>query len=118
MSTKTPNQDRDPLDELLKSWKVEAALPPRFQEEVWRRIARAEQRSASPISGWLSGLAGLLASHLRRPIGTAVYLSTLLIVGSLAGIWRSDRKVDQTEIAWRTAYLQAVAPAVPFHAQP
>ncbi|MBL9207375.1 MAG: hypothetical protein JNN01_20005 [Opitutaceae bacterium] len=118
MSTKTPNQDRDPLEELLKSWKVEATLPPRFQEDVWRRIDRAEQRSASSISKWFIGLAAHWASLLRKPIGAAAYLSTLLIVGSLTGVWRSDRKVDQTEIAWRAAYLQAVVPAAPFAYHP
>ncbi len=119
MSTRTPNQNRDPLDDLLKSWKVEATLPARFQDEVWRRIARAEERSASlSISTWLLGLTARLASVLRRPIGAAIYLSTFLVVGSLTGVWRSDRTADQTEMAWRAAYLQAVVPAAPFTSQP
>lgn len=119
MSTKKPNENRDPLDDLLKSWKVEATLPARFQDQVWRRIAQSEERSALPsISTWFLGLTAHLASVLRRPIGTAVYLSTLLVVGSLAGIWRSGREVDQTQIEWRTAYLEAVVPTAPFTSQP
>ena len=36
----------------------------------------------------------------------------LLAVGLLAGGWRSDHYANQTEAAWRTAYLHAVTPTL------
>lgn len=118
MSTETSDNDSDSLNELLKSWKVEASLPPRFQEQVWRRIARAEEKSAWPVSAWLLRLAALGADLLRKPIGATAYVSMLLAVGVLAGVWRSDRYADRTEAAWRTAYLQAVTPTLSLQIQP
>jgi hypothetical protein len=118
MSTETSNNDSDPLDELLKSWKVEASLPPRFQEQVWRRIACAEEEPAWPVSAWLLRLAALGANLLRKPVGAAAYVSVLLAIGILAGVWRSDHYANQTEAAWRTAYLQAVTPTPSLESQP
>jgi hypothetical protein len=118
MSTETSKNDSDSLGELLKSWKVEASLPPQFRDRVWRRIARAEEKSAWPISAWLPRLAEVAASLLRRPLGATAYVSTLLVVGSMAGVWRSDHYANRTEAAWRMAYLQAVTPTPSPPSQP
>lgn len=110
MSTEKSNNDSDSLGELLQSWKVDAPLPPRFQEQVWRRIARAEEKPASPISAWMLRLAAMGADLLRRPVGATAYFSVLLAMGILAGTWSANHYADQTEAAWRSAYLQAVTP--------
>lgn len=118
MKTEDGNCESDRLDELLGSWKVEAPLPPRFQEQVWRRIARAEEKPAWLVSAWVLRLVELGANLLRKPVGATTYFSVLLALGVLAGVWRSGQYADQTEAAWRTAYLQAVTPTVPLQLQP
>jgi hypothetical protein len=118
MKIEPSNDDPDTLAELLRSWKVEASLPPRFQEQVWRDIARAEEKPAWSISAWLLRIEALGIDLLRKPVGAAVYVSMLLAIGILAGVWRSDHYASQTETAWRKAYLQAVTPTLSLPSQP
>jgi hypothetical protein len=42
MNTNQPKHEDEPLRALLKEWKAKPSLPPRFQEQVWRRIEQAE----------------------------------------------------------------------------
>ena len=51
-SMKSKNSDGDdaPLDALLQEWKPKPALPTRFQEQVWRRIERAETAPVPTVS--------------------------------------------------------------------
>ncbi len=110
MKPEHPSDDDKRLHELLQDWRVEAPLPPRFQEGVWRKIARAD--AAAP-SGWRRGWDELIAGWtalLRRPVGAVAYLSALLLVGTVLGYWQSDRFGDQKEMAWRAAYVQSVYP--------
>jgi len=65
----TGHQSDDPqLSSLLRQARTAPALPPRFQQNVWRRLEAPEPapRSAS----WLDALASLVlrpAWHSRRP---------------------------------------------------
>ena len=107
MNTEKSNDAADPLNELLKSWKVEAFLPPHFRQQVWRRIACVDEKSSWPVAGLLQRLAALGADLLRKPVGAIAYVSVLMAMGILAGVWSSDHYANQTEAAWRTAYSLA-----------
>jgi hypothetical protein len=100
-----PGADED-LHGLLQSWRVDASLPPRFKEEVWRRIGRAEEKQRSV---W-RGLAEWLEVFSRRPAWAGVYVATLLALGVWAGLASADHYGEQVERSWQAAYVQSVSP--------
>jgi len=110
MNTERAGKDDRLLDELLRAWKVDEALPPSFQEQVWRRISLEESKQAPGVSAWLAGVAAAITSILRQPLGATAYLSILLLAGVAAGYWTSEQEVRQTEATWRTAYVRTVVP--------
>ncbi len=45
---------KNPLNALLKEWQPQADLPPRFESEVWRRIALPQEKPARWLNfDWL-----------------------------------------------------------------
>lgn len=82
------NQDRDNdagLEVLLQTWKVQQALPPRFHERVWQRLAL--EPSVGPKVLWLAAVQWL-SGALARPSLAVSYLAVLLAAGIAAGYWR------------------------------
>ena len=105
-----PNQDpenEDRLRALLRSWVVDTPLPPRFQEQVWRRIERAEPRPASPF---LAGFFRLVEVALPRPKVAFAYVTVLLALGITAGAWAVQAKTSRTDAALGLRYVQSVDP--------
>ena len=86
---------------LLRPARVSPALPPRFQQNVWRRIEKSE--SPAPAGSWLDALAVLVL----RPRFALAAAAVLLLAGVLAGT------LDGRQLARHDAqmnYLAAVAP--------
>jgi hypothetical protein len=100
------------LGDLLQSWKVATPLPPRFQERVWSRIDRAEARPVPGPADWWAGLVEFVTRTLRQPLGATAYVSAFLVAGVALGYWGSEHYAQQTEAAWRTAYLHSVTPTL------
>jgi hypothetical protein len=105
MNKENMNPADEKLGALLRASRVSPALPPRFQENVWRRIGDAEAPvlSRSRLS-WLDALAALVL----RPRFALATVTVLIIAGALLGVR------DGSQIARRdaqTQYLAAVAPA-------
>jgi hypothetical protein len=98
------NQSEDtPLGALLRQARVSPELPPRFQQNVWRRIEAAE----APVKTetWLDALAALIL----RPRFALAAAAVLLLAGVLAGTF------DGRQLARHDAemtYLASVAPHV------
>ncbi len=89
------------LTALLRESRPAPALPPRFQQNVWRRIEDAEMAAES--ESWLAALATLLLRP-RFAMATAV---VLLLAGIFAGM------ADGRQLARHDAqlnYLASVAP--------
>ena len=95
------------LSQVLREWKVQDSLPPRFQEQVWKRIDQAETRK--PQSG-LAALANWIDAAFRRPALAIVYVAVLLFVGLGAGYWQAQDKTAQSQAEWRARYVQSVDP--------
>jgi len=95
------NSDDNKLQELLRGSRPAPALPPRFQQNVWRRIEDAEA-SAQPAS-WLDALANLILRPRFALAAAAVLLLTGVFAGTLEG-----RQVARHEAQMN--YLAAVAP--------
>jgi hypothetical protein len=83
MRPENPIQNDEALNRALREWKVEAALPPRFREEVWRRIEHREV----PEPAWLAFLRRLSAAFARPSLAVS-YVTVLLLAGLLVGYWQ------------------------------
>ena len=89
------------LTALLRENRPAPALPPRFQQNVWRRIEDAEVAEES--KSWLATLAALIL----RPRFAVATAAVLLLAGIFAGM------ADGRQLARHDAqqnYLASVAP--------
>lgn len=105
MNTILSNEDDAKLSELLREWKVEVTLPPRFQDGVWRRIERTAVRPNlwHAFTHWVE-------STFNRPALAVSYVAVLLFVGLTTGYLRVQDTTAQAEARWRTAYVQSIDP--------
>ncbi len=96
-----------PLREALNRWEVNDPLPPRFGENVWRRIASAKTARAMPP--WAIWREWLDLAFAQRRVGLS-YLAALLTLGLLVGYreGRSGQREAEAQLAAR--YAQSVAP--------
>jgi hypothetical protein len=82
MTTDEPNDRDDALRKLLKEWRMETSVPLRFEEQVWRRIERAQLPSPPSlrlvIAHWIGAV-------LPRPALATSYVAALLVVGLTTG---------------------------------
>ena len=108
MKTNTPD-DNASLRALLREWKVEASLPPRFNEQVWRRIERDETALASSFS-FATLVTDWIATKLPRPALATAYLSALIVVGASVGWNQARQESARVTGDLRSRYVQAVDP--------
>lgn len=99
----SPNSPDDAaLRALLKSSRPAPTLPPRFEEQVWRRIeAAAAPQEAAPR--WLTALAGWFLQP-RLAVAAAI-----LVIAAGAGLGRATAQQQSLQTA-QARYLAAVAP--------
>jgi hypothetical protein len=107
MNENQPADSDETLSKLLRTWKPEAQLPPRFQEGVWRGIERAESQDSRPL--WHRLVARVQAA-LARPALAASYITVLLFAGLGAGYWRAADLTSHAQSEWRVRYVQSVDP--------
>ena len=93
--------DDAPLSALLRQARVSPGLPPRFQQNVWRRIEDAEA-PAAPAS-WLDALVAMILRPRFAVAAAAVLLLAGVSAGTLEGrqVARHDAQMN---------YLASVAP--------
>ena len=92
------------LGTLLRESRVSPALPPRFQEGVWRRIEEAEAPArATGGLGWMNALAALVL----RPRFALATAAVLIVAGTLFGVRDGNQMAKQDAQA---RYLAVVAP--------
>ncbi len=82
MNVEGPKEFDPALRATLRDWKIKEPLPPRFEEQVWQRIARRERQLST---GWFLVFIRRMGEVLVRPAPAASYLSVLLAIGLLAG---------------------------------
>jgi hypothetical protein len=92
------------LSALLRESRVSPALPPRFQEGVWRRIEEA----AAPVkvTGGIAWLDALVTLVLRPRFALAT-ATVLIVAGALLGVRDGNQMARQDAQA---RYLAVVAP--------
>lgn len=101
MNTSPPGDPQ--LRSLLREWRPDSALPPRFQEAVWRRLERADIAPPHPPATWWERLVGQL---LQPKWATAGLLATMLL-GGLSGFTSG---ADQAQRAAQDRYVSTVDP--------
>lgn len=87
------------FDSLLREARPSPALPPRFQENVWRRIENAEAGKKSV--SWLDALAALVLRP-RFAIATA---TALVLAGVLLGTHEGSQTARHDAQARYVAYI-------------
>jgi hypothetical protein len=104
------NQDNS-LRPLLKEWRVEASLPPRFQENVWRRI---ENLDASSVTLWQL-IRQRLESTFARPAVAVSYVTVLVAVGLVLGAKQGQLRSARAEVQLEARYVQSIDPYQKIH---
>jgi hypothetical protein len=94
------------LEQTLQEWRVTTPLPPRFQEQVWKRIERAEVPSISVSDA----LWAWLAVTFARPALAVAYVSVLLVVGLAFGFVQANAKAANLDRQLEARYVQSVDP--------
>jgi len=101
------NPNKDPLDGALAEWRVREPLPPRFQEQVWRRIADAGAEGTTTrwtiFENWLR-----LA--FARPAVALACAAVLLALGSGTGWWQAHEKSARIQSELGSRYVQSLDP--------
>src|SRR5512133_1629977 len=101
-----PESD-EALRKLLGQWPVKTPLPARFQEQVWKRIERAEIR---PESASWTRLRNIVDLVLPRPEFALAYLSLLLVTGVAAGALAAQHKTTRMTSDLSLRYVQSIDP--------
>lgn len=107
MKDNQSSEQDERLSKLLRTWKLEAQLPPRFQEAVWQRIERAEPCAKIPL--WQVLAARVEAAFKRQALATA-YVALLLFAGLGSGFWHAGDRTAQADSEMRLRYVQTVDP--------
>ncbi len=114
-----PNQEPDEKDRrvesALREWVVDSPLPPRFQEQVWQRIARTEAR---PEPRFQAALGRWLEMALPRPRIAFSYIAVLLVLGVAAGSVAAQVKSSHLNAALSARYVQSIDPYRAENAEP
>jgi hypothetical protein len=101
MKKENINPTDEKLGSLLRGSRTFPALPPRFQQNVWRRIEDAEAPVRS--ESWLDALSALIL----RPRFALAAAAALVLVGSLAGALEGRQMARHDA---QMNYLESVAP--------
>jgi hypothetical protein len=89
------------LNAMLRESRVSPSLPPRFQENVWRRIEDAEAPAKSAT--WLDAFIAIVL----RPRFAYATIAVLMLVGILLGAYQGAQVANHDAEA---RYVASVAP--------
>jgi hypothetical protein len=107
-----PNETDPALSAVLREWKPAGALPPRFREQVWQRIERAEAKETLPAQAW-GRMQEWIATLLPRPALALAYVTVLLVVGATVGWNEARHETTRVTSELGARYAQAVDPYQP-----
>ena len=109
MNTEPGNHD-EALRKVLKEWRTDATLPPRFQEAVWRRIEHAEPTSAPTMPSAWAVIAHWIGTMLPRPALAASYVAVLLVIGVTAGWTQGRAETERVKGELGERYVRVLDP--------
>jgi hypothetical protein len=91
------------LRALLRESRAMPSLPPRFEENVWRRIEAGAADQSAGASPWLDAL----VARVLRPRFALVAVAALIVAGVLLGV-HDGRQIARNDA--QAQYLASVAP--------
>ena len=94
------------LERALQEWRVTTPLPPRFQEQIWKRIERAEPPGislADAIQTWFTLI-------FARPAFAVAYVSVLLVAGIAEGFVQASEKAAHLDRELEARYVRSIDP--------
>lgn len=111
MKAQSLNENPEQVRKILREWRVTTSLPPRFTENVWRRIENAEREitPAARTTAW-AVISAWITSALPRPAFAVAYVSVLLVAGLLAGYWHAQSDRTNWDKTLASRYVQSVDP--------
>src|SRR5882757_533301 len=104
MKTKEPDSHDAALRKVLKEWRTDAALPPRFQESVWQSI----ERKQAPTPSMWDAVARWIGTVLPRPALAASYVALLLVIGGTAGWTQAHQTNARVKSELGARYVHAL----------
>lgn len=99
--------DDEPFRKVLATWKVNASLPPRFQEGVWNKIKRAED---SRLPTLIESFNALLARAFAKPALAVSYVVLLLMAGLSVGYLQAQTQQSRMENQLAARYVESIYP--------
>ena len=106
MKPEISSEENSALRKVLREWKAGPPLAPRFDEQVWQRIARAEETAATP---WIL-FRNWMAQAFARPAMAVSYVTVLLLAGLIAGSWQARASSERAGATLGSRYVQMVDP--------
>jgi hypothetical protein len=97
----------DELRQVLRQWNVDATPSPRFQENVWKRIARSTPETRPNL---VSVFAARIESLFRSPALATSYLGVLLFLGTGLGYMQANHTKEEARSQFQSMYVQSVDP--------
>jgi len=92
------------LQALLREWQPQADLPPRFESEVWHRIALNEEKRSSWMNfDWLFQIT-------CQPKLAFAIVATAVLLGTVMADWQAQRSYHQEMAASKSRYIHLVDP--------
>jgi len=107
MEHENPSENLEPVRKVMREWNVKTPLPPRFQEQVWQRIERAQTQAASSI--W-AVIAHWVGTMLPRPALAASYVAVLLTIGVTAGWAQARQEAARVKAELGERYVRVLDP--------
>jgi hypothetical protein len=97
-------EDDPRLKALLNEWQPQVDLPPRFESEVWKRIALAQEKSANRFSWeWLWGIT-------CPPRVAFALVLTAVFFGMVSADLRAQETYHHEMAAAESRYVRSVDP--------
>ena len=98
-----PEHDQQ-LKALLREWQPEPDLPPRFESEVWHRIALAQEKRASWFDfDWFLRIT-------CQPKHAFAIITAAVLLGTVSADWQAQQNFKHQMQAAKTRYIQSVDP--------
>jgi len=110
MNTIEPGNHDEPLRKVLKEWRTDAVLPPRFQEAVWRRIEKADRTPLTVTPSAWAVIVHWIGTVLPRPALAASYVAVLLAIGITAGWAQAHQQTTRVKNELGERYVRVLDP--------
>ena len=110
MKPNEPGNQDEALRKVLKEWRTDAALPPRFQEAVWRRVEHAKPAPAPTAPSVWTVIAHWMGTAWPRPALAAAYVAVLLAVGVTTGWAQARQETARVKAELGERYVRVLDP--------